>query len=63
MDNVTPEYLQYLLIKDIVAKMPEADQSRIHLIVAQLKATVQANGDMGVVALGLYGSELAAEIE
>lgn len=63
MDSVTPEYLQYLMMKDIVAKKPEADQSRIHLIVAQLKAVVEANGDHGLMAFALYGAELAAETE
>lgn len=55
--------LAALAVKGIVSELEPKDQNAYHLVLAQLKATVQANGDMGKVACTALALDLMAEAD
>lgn len=55
--------LASLAVKGIVSELPADQQSAYHLVLAQIKATVQANGDLGKVVCTALALDLLAEAE
>lgn len=50
-----------LLIRGVIAGLPEADRQGIELAAAKLREVVAQHNDHGVMAMALVGAEMEAE--
>lgn len=50
-----------LMLKGVISDMPEADRAVIADCADQLRAIVEAQGDLGVVAFALVSAELGGQ--
>lgn len=55
------EQMQLLLIRGVVAGLPEHDRQGVERAALELREAVRKHNDHGVMALALVGAEHAAE--
>lgn len=55
------EQLQLLIIRGVIAELPEEDRKGIELTAEKLRQVVQTHNDNGKMALALVAAEWAAE--
>lgn len=58
---MTEERQTLLIIKGVIAELPDADRKGVELAAAKLREVVLLHNDHGKMALALVGAELAAE--
>ncbi len=58
---MTEERQTLLIIKGVIAELPDADRQGVELAAAKLREVVLLHNDHGKMALALVGAELAAE--
>lgn len=58
---MTEEQTTLFLIKGAISEMEPAEQEKLKACADKLRTLVGEQGDLGVVALGLVGAELAAK--
>ena len=55
------EQQQLLLIRHVIAELPEDDRAGVQLAALKLREVVALHNDHGLLALALVGAEYAAE--
>ena len=63
MKTNTGEYIQYLIVKGMIAELPLQDRKKIESCANKLRETIKEAGTYGNIALALVGSEATAEAQ
>ena len=58
---MTDEKVTLLVIKGVIADLPDADRQGVLLAAAKLREVVALHNDHGLMAMALVGAELDAE--
>ena len=61
MKMARKEQADLIVIRGVIAGMPEDDQQKIKAAAEDLRATMDKHGDHGIAGLALLGAEIAAE--
>ncbi len=58
---MTPDQQTYLLIKGIVADLPEEDRKKVEAAVADIRQVIVKHGQVALLAVALVGAEVAKD--